>query len=124
MVLARSVGAFLISAAALTVSPASAQDATAGGALFKGRCSICHSVTPGQKSAMAPNLAGVAGRKAGSAEFNYSPALKASGLKWDKPTLDKFLAAPMKVVPGTRMVISIADAKQRADVVAYLSSLK
>lgn len=124
MILARSVGAALLTTVALLASPASAQDAAAGGTLFKARCSICHSVTPGQKAAMAPNLSGVAGRKAGSAEFNYSPALKASGLKWDKPTLDKFLTAPMKAVPGTRMVISLPDAKQRADVVAYLSSLK
>jgi cytochrome c len=73
---------------------------------------------------LGPNLSRVAGRKAASSEFTYSTALKASGLKWDKPTLDRFLTAPMKAVPGTRMVISIPDAKQRADIVAYLSSLK
>ncbi len=108
----------------LIAAPASAQNAGAGGALFKQRCQACHSVTPGQKALIAPNLAGVGGRPAATTPFNYSPALKASGLKWDRPTLDRFLAAPMKAVPGTRMVISIADAKQRADVVAYLSGLK
>jgi cytochrome c len=120
---ARSFGAFLLSAALLS-APALAQDAAAGGTLFKGRCGACHVVVPGQKGMIAPNLSGVAGRKAGSTAFNYSPALKASGLKWNKPTLDKFLTAPMKLVPGTSMVISVPDAKQRADVVAYLSSLK
>ena len=123
MFLARTVSAALLSTALLT-SPALAQDAAGGGSLFKARCGACHGVVAGQKAFIAPNLAGVAGRKAGSTEFNYSPALKASGLKWDKPTLDKFLTGPMKLVPGTRMVISVADAKQRADLVAYLSTLK
>jgi cytochrome c len=104
--------------------PAFAQDANRGSALFKQRCQTCHSVTPGQKPMLGPNLSRVAGRKAASSEFTYSTALKASGGKWDKPTLDRFLTAPMKAVPGTRMVISIPDAKQRADIVAYLSSLK
>lgn len=123
MFAARAFGALLLSSAMLA-APAMAQDAAAGGTLFKQRCGACHVVTPGQKGIIAPNLSGLAGRKAASTEFNYSPALKASGLKWDKSTLDKFLTAPMKLVPGTRMVISIPDAKQRADVVAYLSSLK
>jgi cytochrome c len=123
MSLARMVGATLLSTA-LIASPALAQDAAAGGSQFKARCGACHSITPGQKAMLAPNLSGVAGRKAGSTEFNYSPALKASNLKWDKPSLDKFLAGPMKLVPGTRMVISVPDAKQRADIVAYLSTLK
>lgn len=123
MFAARSFGALLLSSA-LFAAPAMAQDATAGAALFRGRCVACHVVTPGQKGVIAPNLSGIAGRKAGSTTYAYSAALKASGLKWDKPTLDSFLAAPMKKVPGTRMVIAIPDAKQRADVVAYLSTLK
>lgn len=123
MVPARMLGASLL-AVALPAAPVLAQDAAAGGTLFKQRCSACHSVTPGQKAMIAPNLSGLAGRKAASTTFNYSPALKASGLSWDRPALDKFLTGPMKMVPGTRMVISIPDAKQRADVVAYLSSLK
>ncbi|MFT3966142.1 MAG: c-type cytochrome [Sphingobium sp.] len=123
MSLARMAGAAFLSIALFT-SPALAQDAAAGGTQFKARCGACHSVAAGQKALLAPNLSGVAGRKAGSTAFNYSPALKASGLSWDKATLDRFLAGPMKAVPGTRMVISVADAKQRADIVAYLSTLK
>ncbi|MET0238765.1 MAG: c-type cytochrome [Sphingobium sp.] len=123
MVPARSLATMLLSGLLLPL-PAFAQDAAAGGALFKGRCQACHVVTAGQKPTLGPNLSGLAGRKAGSTAFNYSPALKASGLKWDKPTLDRFLTAPMKAVPGTRMVIAVPDAKQRADIVAYLSSLK
>lgn len=102
-------------------APAMAQD---GGALFKQRCMMCHSVTPGAKPGMGPNLAGVGGRAAASTDFKYSPALKASKLKWDTATLDKFLSGPGKLVPGTRMVISVPDAKQRAALVAYLATLK
>jgi cytochrome c len=105
-------------------APAMAQDAAAGGVTFKQRCQACHTVTSGQPATIAPNLAGVAGRKAGSTAFNYSAALKSSGLTWNKATLDTFLAGPGKLVPGTRMLVAIPDPKQRADVVAYLGSLK
>lgn len=108
----------------LLTAPASAQNANAGSAIFRQRCQTCHSVTPGQKALLGPNLSGLSGRKAASSAFAYSSALKASGLTWDKATLDRFLSAPMKVVPGTRMVVSIADAKQRGDIIAYLSGLK
>lgn len=112
-----AVAALLCTAAA----PALAQDAAAGGADFKQRCQTCHS---GQPNAIAPNLAGVAGRKAASTSFNYSAALKASGLTWSPATLDKFLASPARTVPGTRMLVSTPDAKQRANLIAYLETLK
>ena len=105
-------------------SPAHAQDATAGARLFAQRCQTCHSVNPAQKATIGPNLAGLAGRKAAATSFAYSPALKKSTLTWDSATLDKFLAGPFRLVPGTRMVMSVPDSKQRADLVAYLSSLK
>ena len=108
----------------LMAAPAYAQNAPAGAMLFKQRCQMCHSVTPGQKAMLGPNLAGLAGRKAASTAYAYSDALKKSALTWDAATLDKFLAGPSKLVPGTRMVISVADAKQRADLTAYLSTLK
>jgi cytochrome c len=105
-------------------APALAQDVAAGAALFKDRCQMCHTVTPGQPPGLGPNLWSVVGRKAASTPFAYSDALKGSGLVWNKATLDKFLAAPSKLAPGTRMVIAISDPKQRADLTAYLSTLK
>jgi len=104
-------------------APALAQNAAAGAVVFKQRCSTCHTLTPGQRHGVGPNLAGLAGRPAASGDFNYSSALRSSGLTWDAATLDRFLAAPSKVVPGTRMLIPLTDAKQRADVVAYLGTL-
>ncbi len=62
------------------------------------------------------------GRRAGSVPgFDYSPAMKKSKLVWDGKTLDRFLANPMKVVPGTSMTYAgVPDAKDRADLIAYL----
>lgn len=105
-------------------APALAQGAPDGGALFKQRCQMCHSVESGKPGLLAPNLADVFGRKAAATAFTYSPALRASGLTWDKGTLDAFLAAPMKLVPGTRMVIAVPDPRQRAAIIGYLASTK
>lgn len=101
-----------------------AQAAPDGGALFKQRCQMCHTVTPGQIHGLGPSLAGVAGRKAASTDFPYSPALRKSGLVWNPATLDKFLAAPGALVPGTRMTISVSDPRQRAAIVAFLGNRK
>ncbi|MDE2303884.1 MAG: c-type cytochrome [Sphingomonadales bacterium] len=99
-------------------------NAAAGASLFDQRCKVCHVIGEGQKGVLAPNLRGVVGRRAASTAFAYSPALKASGLTWTPAHLSQFLTAPMKMVPGTRMVVSIPDPHQRADVIAYLATLK
>ncbi len=95
-----------------------------GDALFKQKCAMCHSVVKGTASPIGPNLFAVAGRKAGTTTFAYSAALKKSGLVWNKANLDKYLTSPSKAVPGTKMVIGVADAKQRAAIIAYLGKLK
>lgn len=102
---------------------APASSGTAGIALFKQRCSTCHVTEAGKASPLGPNLAGVVGRRAGSAQFRYSPALKGSELTWTKTNLDAYLAAPGQLVPGTRMVISVPDKAQRAELIKYLASL-
>lgn len=66
------------------------------------QCAACHSVEPG-RNGIGPSLAAVAGRKAASlSDFNYSPALKNSGLTWDETTLDKWLTSPLTVAHGSR----------------------
>lgn len=89
-------------------------------------CSVCHSVQKTGGPVEGPNLLGLVGRQAGSQpEFTkYSAALKASGLTWTTQNLDKFLISPMKMVPGTFMPMLIPDDKIRADVIAYLATLK
>jgi cytochrome c len=103
---------------------ARAQNAVAGAVVFKAQCGVCHSVALG-KNMIGPSLFGVVGRPAGqSAGFAYSPANRASRLTWDPPTLDRYLASPMDVVPKTIMPYAgLKDDAQRADLIAYLETL-
>jgi cytochrome c len=110
-----------VQASLALTAPAVAQDADAGGRLFRQRCQSCHSATAGQRSPLGPNLAGVVDRAAGSTEYNYSTAMKNSGLTWSTDVLDRFLAAPTRAIPGTRMSVAVTDTKQRSDIIAYLS---
>jgi len=100
-----------------------AQDAAAGGMAFQ-QCAECHS--PGSTDNAGPGLKGVFGRKAGAKDgFAYSPAMKKSTVVWDDKSLDAFLKDPRAVVPGTSMAYGgDDDAKERADLVAYLRTLK
>lgn len=89
------------------------------------QCASCHAVKPGQNG-IGPSLSGVFGRKAGTGPgFEYSPALKSSGLTWDEASLDKWLTNPMGTVPGTRMTYAgQGDAAKRQELIAYLKTLK
>jgi cytochrome c len=73
---------------------------------------------------IGPRHCGVVGRKAGSvADFQYTNEMKESGYTWDAATLDKFLTSPLSFVPGTAMGFAgFGDAKDRADVIAYLEA--
>ena len=108
---------------AVSALAAHAQNAAAGGMAFQ-QCAECHS--PGSSDGAGPGLKGVLGRRAGSKEgFIYSPAMKKSAVVWDDATLAAFLADPRAVVPGTTMAYAgDEDAKERADLVAYLKTLK
>lgn len=88
------------------------------------QCKTCHSVEPGRHQ-IGPSLAGIHGKPAASAPgYAYSAALKGAGLKWDDATLDRFLAAPMATVTGTKMVYpGLKDPAKRAEVVAYLKTI-
>jgi cytochrome c2 len=101
-----------------------AGDAAKGGVIFKQQCSACHATKPGSEGA-GPSLAGVVGRVSGTESgFSYTPAIKAAHIPWSSAKLEQFLSGPSKVIPGTAMPITIADPQQRADVVAYLATLK
>jgi cytochrome c2 len=73
---------------------------------------------------MGPTLVGVWGRNAGtSPHFGFTQALKDSGLVWNAETLDQYLTDPTTAVPGTTMSVTVSDASDRADVIAYLATL-
>ena len=102
---------------------ASAGDADAGKAVF-GKCKACHQIGEGAKNAVGPNLTGVIGRKAGSAEgFTYSDAMKAVGWSWDEATFKEYITNPKAKVPGNKMVfMGVADETDRDNLFAYLKS--
>lgn len=117
----------------LAGAPAFAQMAPAppAGDAGKGRlvfleCQACHAVAPGGPDLVGPDLAGVYGRKAASLPgYEYSDALKASGIVWTSDELDAWLTGPSALVPGTKMAfVGIASPALRADVIAYLATLK
>ena len=104
-------------------SAAHAQDADAGKRVFL-QCAACHSVD-GSNGA-GPSLKDIVGSKAGDFPgFRFSRAMKNSGIVWDAKTLDTYIANPQTAMPGNVMPYSgLPDAKQRADLVAYLQTLK
>jgi len=110
---------------ALAGSANAAGDPAKGKSVFQ-RCSICHRDGKDAGNGLGPNLFGVVGRKAGTAPgFNYSAAMKNSGITWSTDKLDAYVEHPAAVVPGNRMAFAgVSDAGQRADVVAYLATLK
>lgn len=88
----------------------------------------CHMVGEDAKNRVGPVLNGVVGRQLGSLEgYNYSKGMSdagAAGAVWDNKTLDQFLADPRAFVPGTKMAFAgVKDETDRANIVAYLSSL-
>jgi cytochrome c len=115
--------AISISLFGLFLPAADAQDAAAGKAVYQ-QCAVCHSVDG--TNGLGPTLKGVVGHKSGEiAGFRSSRAMKNAAITWDRKMLDAYLAEPQTVVPGNQMPFSgLADAKQRADVVAYLETLK
>lgn len=102
-----------------------AADPEAGARVFKSQCSACHQIDPAKKG-IGPVLFGVVGRPSGSVEgFKYSAANLAAKLTWDAATLDKYLTNPRAVVPGTIMTYAgLKSDAQRADLIAYLATLK
>lgn len=109
--------------AAATVSYASLTgDAAHGEKLFV-VCKTCHVAEKGVNR-VGPSLWGVVGRPAGSiAGYQYSAANKGSGIVWSEDKLFEYLAAPQKVVPGTKMTYAgMKPPQDRADVIAYLKT--
>jgi cytochrome c len=134
---------FLVATATLalwsTAALAQAGKAEDGEAVFK-KCMACHRVGPDAKNLIGPNLTGVIGRQAGTAEgFAYSELNKAAGsngLIWTEDLIFNYLEDPTPFLKGfltdkgkpdlaagaTKMVFKLADEQDRKDVIAYLKT--
>ena len=122
----------LFALAALLAAPAAYSSDTEGVAargqqlFMTNGCPACHGVTTEDNAKVGPNLVGVMGRKAGTVKSLLGPSenLQKYGAMWTAETLDEFLSNPSAKVPGTAMIGLLADPQQRADVIAYLATLK
>lgn len=122
----RSVNVLAASFGALVITHPVLADAIPGdpgrGAVVYERCAGCHSPDANR---VGPRHRGVVGRRAGGVEdFAYSTGLRTAGFVWDAASLDQWLTDPGRMVPGSRMGFRLADPQARADVIAYLATLK
>jgi cytochrome c len=99
-------------------------DAAAGEKVFL-NCKTCHSSEAG-KNMVGPSLHAIQGRTSGQIPgFSYSAANKASGIVWSDEKLFQYLENPQRVIPGTKMTYTgVKDPQQRANLIAYLNTLK
>jgi cytochrome c len=108
---------------------ATAGDAAAGEKIFNKKCKTCHTVEEG-KHRVGPSLFGVVGRKAGSTDFKRYKGLKGADFVWNDQLLMEWIDDPKAFVQAhtdnksTSMTFKLKDEKERADVVAYLNTVK
>ena len=112
----------MIGAVALATSAghALAQDLTAEEAAFR-KCQPCHDLGEAAKNKLGPELNGLDGRKAGTVEgYDYSDGDKKSGIVWSEASFKEYLENPQEKIPGTKMILSVKNEKELADLWAYL----
>ena len=113
-------------AAFLSTGAIAAGDAEAGGKLFTKTCGGCHSIGENARGGFGPQLNGIIGRPAGTtADYQYSEAMKNSGVVWTRDKLAAYIEAPKKVVSGTRMIFwGISDPEKIDNLLAYLETFQ
>jgi cytochrome c len=117
------VGALLLSAAVLAGPPEPPGDSERGRIAFQ-KCYACHDVAPGNDVA-GPSLHAIVGRPiAARPGYEYSAALRALAERegrWTEALLDRYIADPEAVAPGTSMTFTgMRDPRERADLIAWL----
>ena len=106
-------------------SPAAqAGDAEKGAKTYR-KCVSCHMVGPKAKNRVGPQLNAIIGREIASIDgYKYSKGMIAYASEqkvWTEENLAAYLAAPRKVVKGTRMSFAgLRKETDRDNVIAYL----
>jgi cytochrome c len=114
-------GALAVALIAAAGSALAEGNETRGERLFNQQCKACHTLDQGGHNLVGPNLHGLFGRKAGSADYQYSDAMKKSGITWGEKTLAEYLKDPKAKVPNTKMTfIGLRQAQQLEDMIAFL----
>ena len=116
-----AAGAISVAVARVWTSPP-AGDVLRGAALYQTSCTACHAIDSNQ---VGPAHRGVMGRRVGSLPgYRYSDELTRSRLRWTPQTLNRWLEDPEELVAGQRMGFQVDSAQERADLIAYLATLK
>ena len=90
-------------------------------------CQTCHTFKKGEPNKIGPNLWDVTEEQIASVPgYQFSAALeKDKNEKWDPEKLNQWLANPQSFAKGTKMTFAgFPKAQDRADVIAYLNTLK
>lgn len=97
-------------------------DVQRGAALYQAQCTACHAV---DSHKIGPAHRGVMGRRVGSLKgYSYSAELAQSRLRWTPQTLNAWLEDPEELVAGQRMGFQVDSLQERADLIAFLATLK
>lgn len=108
------------------ITPLLASASAEKGEIVAKKCVQCHTFNQGGADGTGPNLFGIVGAKFGHKDgYPYSAAFKGKEGNWDEEELNKYIYKPRDYAPGTKMTfIGIKDDKDRADLIAYLKTLK
>jgi len=115
------LGWVLAAAVAAGSGAAQAQGDPEKGKRVFNKCRACH-VVDQKQNRVGPHLVGIMGREAGAVEdFNYSDAMKESGITWNEETIAAYLADPRGYIPGNRMAFpGLRKDEEIQNVIAYL----
>jgi cytochrome c len=90
-------------------------------------CAACHTFNKGGANKIGPNLWGITEENmAAVPNYQFSAAMDAhKSEKWNPGKLNEWLWKPQALIKGTKMTFAgIPKAQDRADVIAYLETLK
>ena len=124
-IIVREPGAAQVTRTATTAMEETDETIVTQGKAAFANCAACHTLEKGAANGAGPNLFGIVGKTAGAVSgFDYSDALKASGITWSAAELDDYIADPAAKIPGTTMLAgAIADKAKRQAVIAYIESV-
>jgi cytochrome c len=97
-------------------------DPIRGKAVFERRCTGCHALDSDREG---PHLRGVYGRAAGTVPgFDYSEGVRKSGLIWNDTNIERWMRDTEAMIPDSKMGFRVPKAQDRADVVAFLKTVR